>query len=381
MLLSPPSPPTAHHFSPQPSSSQTTVSRSPLSIITVPSNSYSIQDLSYSPTSASHSEPSPNSKTSTFFGSPFATPPQTSNSSHSVTHLPKTAAFFSSPFADYPTPPPNQQTTHEERPSSSRSLTADFFAAGAFSSCPTSPPSLRSSTSNASLRTSVSHTSSPPDHHVTLPAEQGQDAESTPVPKSHVPLLSRLFPSRYSSSVRRTDNKHPPRGFITIDPPDILVSSPSAIEGPHISGPHPHIHISDAPVAAVAVPPPSADTPGALVHPDNEEELSYELLRRIGQGAFSHVWLARVAKRESEGMLVAVKMIARGGEHDDPVARRAARGERASFLREVEVLHVGAPPPARLLTLTLRSVPDSRTRVTATIICIIYGPYTSRARP
>ncbi|KAH9968462.1 kinase-like domain-containing protein [Russula compacta] len=350
MLLSPPSPPTAHRFSPQPSSSQTTVSRSPLSIITVPSNSYpSIQDLPYSPTSVSHSEPSPNSKTSTFFGSPFASPPQTSNSSQSVTHLPKTAAFFSSPFPDYPTPPPNQQSTpHEERPSSSRSLTADFFAVGAFSSCPTSPPSLRSSTSNASLRTSVSHTSSPPDHHPTLPVEDGQDAETTPVPKSQVPLLSRLFPSRYSSNVRRTDDKHSPRGFITIDPPDVLVSSPSAIEGPHISDPYPHIHISDAPAAAVAVPLSSADAPGALVHPDNEDELSYELIRRIGQGAFSHVWLARVAKRKSGGMLVAVKMIARGGEHDDPVARRAARGERASFLREVEVLHYLTPAHASL---------------------------------
>jgi len=39
-----------------------------------------------------------------------------------------------------------------------------------------------------------------------------------------------------------------------------------------------------------------------------------------------------------------VKMIARAGEeNDDPVLRRAARGERASFLREVEVLHYLMP--------------------------------------
>lgn len=74
------------------------------------------------------------------------------------------------------------------------------------------------------------------------------------------------------------------------------------------------------------------------MHPDNESEPSYELVRRIGHGAFSHVWLARVMKRV--GALVAVKMIARVGEHHDPATRRAARGERASFLREVEVLHV-----------------------------------------
>jgi serine/threonine protein kinase len=79
------------------------------------------------------------------------------------------------------------------------------------------------------------------------------------------------------------------------------------------------------------------------VHPDNEDEPSYELQRQIGQGAFSLVWLARVAKNQGLGALVAVKMIARAGEeHDDPVLRRAARGERASFLREVEVLHVRA---------------------------------------
>lgn len=77
------------------------------------------------------------------------------------------------------------------------------------------------------------------------------------------------------------------------------------------------------------------------MHPDNESEPSYELVRRIGHGAFSHVWLARVMKRV--GALVAVKMIARVGEHHDPATRRAARGERASFLREVEVLHYLRP--------------------------------------
>jgi protein-serine/threonine kinase len=82
------------------------------------------------------------------------------------------------------------------------------------------------------------------------------------------------------------------------------------------------------------------------VHPDNESELSYELVRRIGHGAFSHVWLARMAKSEGVRGLVAVKMIARVGEHHDRVARRTARGERASFLREVEVLHVRALQPA-----------------------------------
>jgi len=337
MLLSPPSPPTTYRFSTQPTSSQSPGSqppRSALSAITVPSDSYSpIEDYSYSPGSISsipHSDSSSNSKTSAFFGSPFASPPQ------SVTYLSKTAAFFSSPFADSPTPP-NHHHIPRERPSSSRSLTADFFAAGAFSSCPTSPPSLRSSTSNTSLRTSVSRTSSPHSHHVTLPSEQSEDSDTTPVPKPHIPLLSRLFPSRYSSDVRRTSDNHqdPSREFISIEPPDdAFVSSPSSIEGPRAS---------DTRAAAAATPSSGAYSTGALVHPDCGDESSYELVRQIGQGAFSLVWLARIAERGRMGELVAVKMIACGGQHDDPVARRTARGERASFLREVEILRVSVP--------------------------------------
>lgn len=343
MLLSPPSPPTTYRFSTQPTSSQPSGSqppRSALSVITVPSDSYSpIEDYSYSPSSISsirHSDSSSNSsnsKTSAFFGSPFASPPQ------SATYLSKTAAFFSSPFADSPTPP-NQRYTPRELPSSSRSLTADFFAPGAFSSCPTSPPSLRSSTSNASLRTSVSRTSSPHSHHATLPSEQSEDSVTTPVPKPHIPLLSRLFPSRYSSDVRRTGDNHQSssRGFISIEPPDdVFVSSPSSIEDPRVS---------DTCTAATATPSSGTYSTGALVHSDCRDEPPYELVRQIGQGAFSLVWLARITERGRVGELVAVKMIACGSQHDDPVARRVARGERASFLREVEILRVSVPSPS-----------------------------------
>jgi hypothetical protein len=348
MLLSPPSPPNAYRFSSQSASTQHAVaqsSRSALSAITVPSDSYSpIEDYSYSHASISsiqHSDTSSNSKTSAFFGSPFASPPQ------SATYVSKTAAFFSSPFAGSPSPPPNQQSTPRELPSSSRSLTADFFAPGAFSSCPTSPPSLRSRTSNASVRTSVSRTSSPQSHYATLPSEQSEDLEATPVPKPHVPLLARLFPSRYSSDVRRTSDNYSdsPRGFVTIEPPDdVFVSSPCAI-GDH--------HISVSPAAAAASPPSVEYSIGALVHPDNEDEPSFELVRQIGQGAFSLVWLARKIQSGGGGALVAVKMISRAGQHGDPVARRAARGERASFLREVEVLSVRTPRPAPSLAMTL----------------------------
>jgi hypothetical protein len=107
--------------------------------------------------------------------------------------------------------------------------------------------------------------------------------------------------------------------------------------------------------AAEGTPTSGVCTTGALVHPDNESEPSYELVRRIGHGAFSHVWLARMARSQGLQALTAVKMIARVAEHHDPVARRTARGERASFLREVEVLHVRTLQPARTPTLTLLS--------------------------
>lgn len=368
MLLSPPSPPSAHRFSPHPPEPKVSQSsRSPLSAISVPSTSYpSIEDYPYSPTSVSSVPPSDLSpKTSAFFGTPFVSPSQSPSSSQSASYLSKTAAFFSSPFSDSSSSSPSQERTPRDL-TPSRSLTADFFATAALSSCPTSPPSLRSSTSNASLRTSVSHTSSSCDHHPTLPPEQSQEAEATPVPKAQVPLLSRLFPSRYSSNLRRTDENRLPsqRGFVTIDAPDdVLVSSPNAIEDPHIPD------VSAA--AAEATPIPSVWTSGALVHPDNESGPSYELVRRIGHGAFSHVWLARMARSQGLQALTAVKMIARVGEHQDPVARRTARGERASFLREVEVLHVRTLQPACMPTLTLFPVPDACTRFAATIICVI----------
>jgi serine/threonine protein kinase len=144
------------------------------------------------------------------------------------------------------------------------------------------------------------------------------------VQKHRTPLLSRLFPSRFSSNARRTDDD---RGFVDLEPPeDVLVASPTTLESPSI---------------AIIEPSVEAYAAGALVHPDNEEELSYRLVRQVGQGAFSLVWLAHVAKGRSEGTLVAVKMISRAGEQNDgAAARRVARGERVSFMREVEVLHV-----------------------------------------
>jgi protein-serine/threonine kinase len=337
MLLSPPSPPSPYRFSPQPQPTASSSSTRSLSVITVPHTPYpSLQNYSYSPTSDTslpRSDPSP--KTSAFFSSPFESP-ASPPASQSVTYVSKTAAFFSSPFTEQRTPLPNEQSTPREVPTSSRSLTADFFASTPFSSCPTSPPSLRSSTSTSSLRTSASQASSPPHHSTALPPDHGADKDGTPVPKPRTPLLSRLFPSRFSSTnARRTDDDRPAqRGFVELEAPeDVLVASPTSLESPIIA--------ITAPLHAHAHSVESYDA-GALVHPDNEEELSYRLVRQVGQGAFSLVWLAHVAKGQSEGALVAVKMIARAGEQNDGGAPRRVvpRGERVSFMREVEVLHV-----------------------------------------
>jgi hypothetical protein len=377
MLLSPPSPPTKYPFSLQSSSSQTPPPpRSSLGVITVPSGSYSsFKDYSYSPTSESSvplSDPSPNSKTSAFFGSPFRSASQSPDSSQSVPYLSKTTAFFSSPFTHSPTLLPNHQDTSSQVPSSANSLTVDFFSPAAFSSCPTSPPSLHSSTSNTSLRTSSSHLSN---HYTTPSPQKTEDVDSTPVLKSQVPLLARLFPSRYASNARRTDD-HRPRGerdFVDLDPPDdVIVASPPPMEASDAA---------EAPTVGQAVSSSvNLYTTGARVHPDNEEEPSYELLRRIGHGAFSLVWLARVANGESEGALVAVKMIVRAGEHGAAAVRRAARGERASFMREVDVLHVRATSRPLHACLINHVVFNSRACLSPTTICLIFCAYSSRTR-
>ena len=146
MLLSPPSPPSPYRFlsSPQPTASSS--STRPLSIIIVSHTPYpSLQNYLYSPasgTSLTRSDPSP--KTSAFFSTPFESP-ASPPASQSLTYVSKTTAVFSSPFAEQPSPLPDQQSTPREVPTSSCSLTADFFASTPFSSCPTSPPSLRCS--------------------------------------------------------------------------------------------------------------------------------------------------------------------------------------------------------------------------------------------
>ncbi|KAN0141066.1 hypothetical protein V8E53_000822 [Lactarius tabidus] len=136
------------------------------------------------------------------------------------------------------------------------------------------------------------------------------------------PLVSRLYKPSYSPSCYTLDSytlDSTPR-----DPDDHGQDASSKVRG------------SLSPASSVE----SYDA-GTHVHPDNEEELSYRLVRQVRQGAFGSRMAGSVAKGQSEGALVAGKMIARAGEQNDGGAARIVvpRGERVCFMREIGVLH------------------------------------------
>lgn len=251
----------------------------------------------------------------------------------------KTHAFFGSPFSDSsspPLPPPYDDTPKVDTHPPPRSLNTDFFS--------TSPPTIPSSP-----------TSSPPR-------------------KTILPPLSRFFPSRARLSSRTT---HPQ--FFHLD----TSSPPSPTSSPEPESPS---------SAERASPDPSSHHPNLShpVHPLKQGDvladsaLSLELLRTLGQGAFSSVWLAKDlysqlpalessrrsslvrsrskkknrpidgtshqrALTDANGRLVAVKMT------DRRLCDRNDRS-RVSFIREVQVLRVPPPSPSSL-TLTFANPP------------------------
>ena len=78
------------------------------------------------------------------------------------------------------------------------------------------------------------------------------------------------------------------------------------------------------------------------VFPESSGARAYELLRPIGAGAFSCVWLGQEVAGAEAGWPVAVKMIARAREKRGHGHRWGKRA-RASFLREAEMLKVRLP--------------------------------------
>ncbi|PIL30690.1 transporter [Ganoderma sinense ZZ0214-1] len=248
----------------------------------------------------------------------------------------KTKAFFGSPFADHaatPLPPPNPQPRPISRTSSSsdapsdvsgplsdastkdtpriphttpsRTLNADFFGVALL---PTPPPSIRS----------LSHSSA-----------GSRDTSTSPPPhRNALPPLSRFFPSRarygsesdhppppsHGTNVRRervhldtgvpsggTEAYH--AGERTESPvDDQLVQAPPALL-PH----PPSMRLTPTATARPPTPPPSEPEqaklqPGVTL---SSSSLELELVKPLGTGSFSSVWLAR----DTNGQLNALELV------------------------------------------------------------------------
>ncbi|KAI0310327.1 kinase-like domain-containing protein [Amylostereum chailletii] len=378
MLLSPRQP--SSFLSPNPSPSPPPRHQPDLSLLPERGTPPDTDSSTHSPTSSSFftsssgsfpAPPSPHSKTAAFFSTPVSSPNPPSHAKLPELNRSRsrTDDFFSTWLPSRPTPPastrskspsnslssrsdstsssletpddlhltvipppedartPNLKTASffSSPPPGSRSRTADFFSSSSFNARPTPPPSLRSVSSNTSLSSQSSHID-----------------DATPKPKPLIPSMARLFPSRHSS-LRDDDSAlmtpHVPhRGFVDIEEHGLLVSSPTSIGSLELS-PHDHPHYAQLPTC---VP----HTAGSTVHVPHSQT-SYELVKAIGQGAFSHVWKARANRGLSE--VVAVKILSHA-EGQGQRRRKEARAERAAFRREVDVLEY-------LSAVTHRSLP------------------------
>lgn len=261
--------------------------------------------------------------------SPLPSPAFSVTSSSSKTH-----AFFASPFAEgspTPLPPPNPPTRSSSLKSEAsvhsrlssdetprvdshpvpRSLNADFFGTSPPGHRATPPPSIRSLTTASS----ASPENSPP--------------SSPPAPRKNIlPPLSRFFPSRARySHIDALPSREPSRGatkrefldFDTSRPPHTyqpstgsrtssseresrssaeLPSTPPTPELPPTAGPS---SLSISPPNRVA-PPISTRNEPEVVEPAqvfksgdiiSDASLSLRLIRTLGHGAFSSVWLAK----------------------------------------------------------------------------------------
>jgi protein-serine/threonine kinase len=347
------------------------------------SNARSTSFHEFSPLPSPHIKP----KTSAFFSIPDMLPPPSPEPEHSKS---KNSSFFSPPwspsssYGDLPEPSrlrlprrsssgSTSQSTPDvqlQEPSRSTTLNSGFFSPRTL---PTPPPSSYSaSTASTSSR------------------------DPSPAPRSPTKgrLLSRLFPSRYTAEAEID------REFVAIDqtprPADIwttegtVTTSPLHDEFPSTLFERATRRIVSSPESPVKEKPlrrlPAM--PRETIHVDPQEKphlaagetissasgrRAFILIRELGQGAFSSVWLSRVVstfhertfsgpKEEHiavegtrplchpdkdlndgegeaetpamEGQLVAMKMT------DRKVFEINDR-TRVSFIREVEVLKVG----------------------------------------
>ncbi|EPQ58691.1 kinase-like protein [Gloeophyllum trabeum ATCC 11539] len=263
-----------------PSSTSSSIPPSPrLSIVTSCSSLSSISTYSdrdhpnafhHLPTplpSPSHQHsPLPSSKTDAFFSTPYSSKTESFFSQPSSS---KTDAFFGSPFSRPPTPPP-----------------------------PTPPPK--------------------DDSNQVEPKTKGLDPEATPTPENHanesffappisshpppaswkakLPSLSRILPARDDDEENKVEATLA-RLFPTkykAKPASLHVREFHDVEGlPSASSPESTHH------SALPSPPPSEPSsgflsPGSSVQsPDPDAPLELELIKPLGSGAFSSVWLAK----------------------------------------------------------------------------------------
>ncbi|KIM87387.1 hypothetical protein PILCRDRAFT_3869 [Piloderma croceum F 1598] len=267
----------------------------------------------------------------------------------------KTHAFFSAPFsATLPSPPSAPPKSPSQ--ASTRSLNNDFFASSPHSARPTPPPSLY--TPSPAPSTPNSCDPSPPNQSSL---------------KLRLPPFARLFPSRYNSdptSWRSRDLRDPTtttqREFVDLDPDatphpqtntelyfgDLSTKSRRVLEedddgdnyeSPTESTPSPKDNFFKGVYA-------HALEAGTVIDGYSNEDgsISLSLIRALGRGAFSSVWLAQDISQADAGAyshvgdggrLVAVK-----------VAPRDNHVTMLTFEREAEILrHISHPNIAPLL--------------------------------
>ncbi|THH16831.1 hypothetical protein EUX98_g9237 [Antrodiella citrinella] len=269
-----------HLFTPSSSSdtSSSSTRSSHLSVLTSSSSAFDMQEVASPLPSPSFSIASSISKTHAFFSSPFpdgsptpVPPPNPPSRSASLRSDTSASSADETPRIDPQTPP--------------RSLNADFFGSTG-TVYPPPPPSVRSLTASSSA---ASPESSPPAS-----------------PPARMLPLSRLFPSRaryvpIDSLPSRDPSANTRRGFFDIEEkteteqktshrqepyePEqvstpVFTSSPSSLPTP--------FHIQETPSKSE---PPSVPQRGDVIY--DESKLSLELIRTLGQGAFSSVWLAK----------------------------------------------------------------------------------------
>ncbi|KAH9918344.1 uncharacterized protein BXZ73DRAFT_105226 [Epithele typhae] len=240
----------------------------------------------------------------------------------------KTFAFFASPFSDHPSlpsPPPNPhrkassesadntEVSSDDTPrlphNIPRSLNAEFFGP---SLLPTPPPSIRSLSSTRTREVSQPASPSLSRDNSTSPPPIASPSHPSPASSRFVHIDSQNAPA--SSLDTSYAHPTPHAGEQTESPTDLQLSAPGFARddrGTRRSPQSPRLQLTPQPTAlpddpafasprGPPSPPPSESEhlsdaklePGLTVA---SSSLALELVKPLGEGSFSSVWLARDA--------------------------------------------------------------------------------------